>query len=62
MDALAIAEENLAAMEAEEAELHEIEKSKVNTEEYPGQLTIWDIPYVETEPLAQHEEELKTAA
>lgn len=62
MDALAIAEESLAAMEAEEAELREIEKSKVNTEEYPGQLTIWDIPYVETEPLAQHAKELKTAA
>lgn len=62
MDALAIAEESLAAMEAEEAELREIEKSKENIEEYPGQLTIWDIPYAETEPLAQYTEELKTAA
>lgn len=62
MDALAIAEESLAAMEAEEAELREIEKNKTNTEEFPGQLTIWDILQAEIEPLAQHEEELKTAA
>lgn len=46
-DALAIAEENLAATEAEEADLREIEKSKTNTEEYPTQLTIWDILHVE---------------
>ena len=39
MDALAIAEESLAVMEAE---LREIEKSKTNTDELPGQLTIWD--------------------
>lgn len=62
MDALAIAKESLAAMEAEEAELREIKKSKTNTEEHPGQLTIWDIPYAETEPLAPYTEELKTAA
>lgn len=62
MDALAIAEDKLTAMEAEEAEHHEIEKSKTNTEEIPGQLTIWDIPHVEIEPFAQHTEELKTAA
>ena len=62
MDALAIAEESLAAMEVEEAELREIEKSKVNTEEYPWQLTIGDILQAEIESLAQHEEELKTAA
>ena len=59
MDALAIAEESLAVMEAE---LREIEKSKTNTEEYPGQLTIRDIPYAETELLAPYTEELKTAA
>lgn len=59
MDALAIAEESLVVMEAE---LREIEKSKTNTEEYPGQLTIWDIPYAETELLAPYTEELKTAA
>lgn len=62
MDALAIAEESLAAMEVEEAELREIEKSKVNSGEYPWQLTIGDILQAEIEPLAQHEEELKTAA
>ena len=62
MDALAIAEESLAAMEAEEAEHREIEKSKTSTNEIPGQLTIWDIPNVEIEPFAQHTEELKTAA
>lgn len=62
MEALAIAEESLAAMEVEEAELREIEKNKTNTEEFPGQLTIWDILQAEIEPLAQHEEELKTAA
>lgn len=59
MDALAIAEESLAVMEAE---LREIKKSKTNTEVYPGQLTIWDIPYAETELLAPYTEELKTAA
>ena len=47
MDALAIAEDRLAAMEAEEAEQREIENSKTNTEEYPGQLTIWDILHTE---------------
>lgn len=62
MEALAIAEEGLAAMKAEEAELREIEKNKTDTEEFPGQLTIWDILQAEIEPLAQHEEELKTAA
>ncbi len=62
MDALAIAEESLAEMEAEEAELREIEKSKVNTEEYPWQLTIEDILQAKIESLAQHEEKLKTAA
>lgn len=62
MDALAIAEESLVAMEVEETELREIEKIKVNTEEYPWQLTIGDIHQAEIESLAQHEEELKTAA
>ena len=62
MDALAIAEDRLAAMEAEEAENREIEKNKTNTEEIPGQLTIWDIPHVEIEPYVKHTEELKTAA
>ena len=51
-----------AEMEAEEAELREIEKSKVNTEEYPWQLTIEDILQAKIESLAQHEEKLKTAA
>ena len=62
MTAISIAEEKLTVMEAEESELREIEKSKTNTNEIPGQLTIWDIPHVEIEPFAQHTEELKTAA
>ncbi len=40
MDALAIAEESLAAREAE---LREIEKRKTNTVEFNGQFTIWNI-------------------
>lgn len=62
MDAIAMAEERLASMEAEEAELREIEKIKTNMDEFPGQLTIWDILYAEINPISQHEEELKTAA
>ena len=40
MDALDIAEESLAAREAE---LREIEKRKTNTVEFNGQFTIWNI-------------------
>lgn len=62
VDALAIAEETLAAMEAEEAELREIDRSKVKTEQHPGQLAIWNILHTEIEPHIQYTEELKTAA
>lgn len=36
MDTIAIAEESLAATKTEEAELREMEKSKTNTETFPG--------------------------
>ena len=47
MNSLAIAEENLAAMVAEEAELCEIKKSKVSTAKHLGQLAIWNIFHAE---------------
>lgn len=59
MYAIAFAEEKLSSIEAE---LREIEKNKTNTEEFPGQLTIWDVLHSEIDTLAQHEEELQTAA
>lgn len=62
MDAITIAEEKLALIEAEETEQREIGKKKTQTEELPGQLTIWDILQTKFEVLTQHEFELEMAA
>ena len=62
MDAIALAKERLAAIEAEETELRGTVNSKIITKEIPGQLTIWDVPHVESYLLAQHIQEMKTAA
>ena len=62
MDAITIAEEKLALVETEETEQREIGKKKTQTEEIPGQLTIWDILQAKFEVLTQHEFEPKMAA
>lgn len=62
MDAIAIAEEKLALIEAEETEQRKIGKNKTKTEELSGQLTIWDILQANLEVLTQHEFELNVAA
>ena len=43
MAAISIAEEKLALMEAEESEIQLKETTMTESEEIPGQLTIWDI-------------------
>lgn len=62
MDAIAIAEEKLALLEAKETEQRETGKKKTQTEELPGQLTIWDILQARLDLLIQHEFELNMAA
>lgn len=62
MDAITIAEEKLALIEAEETEQREIGKNKTKTEKLSGQLTIWDILQAKLEVLTQHEFELNVAA
>lgn len=62
MDAITIAEEKLAIIEAEETEQREIGKKKTQTEELLGQLTIWDILQTKFEVLTQHEFEPEMAA
>lgn len=62
MDAITIAEEKLALIEAEETEQREIGKKKTQTEELQGQLTIWDIFQARLDLLTQHEFELNVAA
>lgn len=61
--AIAIAEEKLAIIEAEEAIIREnetIERNKTINEEIPGQLAGWDI--LKTEEIAQYELQLRQAA
>lgn len=62
MDAITIAEEKLALIEAEETEQREIGKKKTQTEELPGQLAILDILQARLDLLTQHEFELNVAA
>lgn len=62
LDAITIAEEKLALIEAEETEQREIGKKKTQTEELPGQLTIWDVLQAKLKLLTQHEFELNVAA
>ena len=59
MTAISVVEERLTAMEAEESEIHLKEITVPEIEEIPGQLTIWDIPSIESE---QSLSELKAAA
>lgn len=62
MDAITIAEEKLALIEADETEQREIGKKKTQTEELPGQLAIWDILQARIDLLTQHGFELNVAA
>lgn len=62
MDAITIAEEKLALIMAEEIEQIEIGKRETQTEDLPGQITIWDILQTKFEVLTQHEFEPKMAA
>lgn len=61
IDAIALAEERLASIEAEEVELQEIENRKIITKEFQGQLTIWDIIRAKPNPTTQHKQEPKAA-
>lgn len=52
MTAISIAEEKLAAMEAEESDIQPKEITVPKIEEIPGQLTIWDfLPKVAFSPV-----------
>ena len=62
LDAIEIAEKKLAAIESAEDEMEDIGKNKSEDEEYPGQLSIWDILNTESSSFTSQEQELVTAA
>ncbi len=62
MEAIAIAEERMASIEAEKADIREVEKNKSYTGVIPGQITFEDIPQAESEPCIHYKQVLKAAA